>query len=131
MNITGVFNDGGFRIRFNATGANSSDISYWAVDNIALTRVCPAPGSIEADFMPEDSVLVSWEEPTPPISEWKQWDDGVHYRFYWFWNIKGYLVRYCHSLDTRITGRFKGAVLTTVGFIPADVSACFKIAYGW
>jgi hypothetical protein len=130
LNISGAFNPGRLRIRFNATGVNSSDIDYWAVDNIALTRICPAPDSIETIFIPstEDSVLVAWEEPTPPISEWKQWDDGVPYTGIGFGTSKESWFNFAIRWTPELLKDLKGASITAVGFIPYDVSACFKIA---
>ncbi len=130
LNIAGAFNSGAFRIRFLAQGENSSDINYWAVDNIALTRICPAPDFIEADpILPaEDSVLVSWEEPIPPISEWKQWDDGVHYGHIGFNTGKETWTGIAARWTPELLMELKGAVLTKIGFIPSDLRAFFKIA---
>jgi hypothetical protein len=130
LNIAGAFNAGGCRIRFNVAGENSSDINYWAIDNIALTRLCPAPDSIAAIFIPssEDSVLVAWEEPTPPISEWKQWDDGEPYTGIGFGTSKESWFNFAIRWTPELLKELKGASITAVGFIPYDVSACFKIA---
>jgi hypothetical protein len=130
LNISGAFNPGVLRIRFNATGENSADINYWAVDNIALTRVCPAPAYIEADLKPPsvDSVLVSWEEPIPPISEWKQWDDGIHYSSAGFGTGKESWTGIAARWTPELLMEVKGAVLTKIGFIPSDNRAFFKIA---
>ncbi|HPI85666.1 MAG TPA: T9SS type A sorting domain-containing protein [Bacteroidales bacterium] len=130
LDIAGAFNTGRLRIRFNATGVNSSDISYWAVDNIALTRICPAPDSIETTLIPssEDSVQVTWAEPTPPIAEWRQWDDGVPANGIGFGTSKDSWFNFAIRWTPELLIELKGASITAVGFIPYDVSACFKIA---
>jgi len=130
LNIAGAYNQGAFRIRFEAIGENSSDIDYWAVDNIALSSVCPPPENIQAILAPpsEDSVLVSWEEPTPPISEWKQWDDGAPYDGIGFGTEKNSWCDLAIHWTPELLADLKGASITSVGFIPGDVSACFKIA---
>jgi len=135
MNISGAFNvgeykTGAFRIRFNATGENSTDISYWAVDNISLTRICPAPDSIEISLMPptEDSIRVTWEEPLPPLTEWKQWDDGMHYESIGFGTGKETWTGIAARWTPEMLREIKGAVLTKIGFIPCDLRAFFKIA---
>lgn len=130
LNIAGAFNPGTLRIRFNATGENSSDINYWAVDNISLTRICPAPDSIEATFIPssEDSVLVTWEEPTPELHKWWQYDDGSQFEKFGF----GVSKYQWHSFAVRWSPEqlleIKGALLTAIGFIPGEGSAFYKIA---
>jgi len=130
MNIAGDFNAGAFRIRFNATGENSSDINYWAIDNISLTRICPAPDSIDAEILPptEDSILVSWEEPSPPIAEWKQYDDGVYFNSIGFGTEKNSWFSLAVRWTPDLLVDMKGAFVTAVGFIPGSVSACFQIA---
>lgn len=52
----------GFRIRFRAAGANSSDILNWYIDNIAITPVC-YPASNPHAGQNGNGVLLSWSPP--------------------------------------------------------------------
>ena len=130
LNITNFFNDDHFRIRFNAKGANSGDIEYWAVDNITIRQECYPPEQVSAIFKPPelDSVLVSWDEAVPPIEEWKQWDDGVNANGLGFGTSKDSWFGFAAHWTPDMLAEYKGAAITAIGFVPCDLSACFKIA---
>jgi hypothetical protein len=130
LDITTFLNDNHFKIRFNAKGENSDDIEYWAVDNITIRRECYPPDNVRANLKPpsQDSVLVSWDEPVPPIEEWKQWDDGVPYNGIGFGTSKDSWFDFAIRWTPELLVDLKGASITAVGFIPGDVSACFKIS---
>ena len=130
LNITNFFNDDHFRIRFNAVGENSGDIEYWAVDNISIRQECYPPEHVSAIFKPPepDSVLVSWDEAVPPIEEWKQWDDGVNANGLGFGTSKSSWFGFAAHWTPEMLAEYKGAAITAIGFVPCDLSACFKIA---
>lgn len=51
-----------FRIRFRATGVNSSDIFGWFVDNIHIYPVCYPARNLEGEVQ-DDDVLLTWSPP--------------------------------------------------------------------
>lgn len=55
-----------FKIRFTATGMNSSDIIYWQVDNIHIYRECAAPLNLQASQPSPGinyNVQLEWDAP--------------------------------------------------------------------
>lgn len=130
IDITNKFNEDSFKIRFVTCGENSSDIEYWAVDNISITYHCLPPDSLLAELTPPpgDSIRVTWEEPSPEIAEWREWDDGVFSskiglgvsKYEWF----GFAIRWTPEQMQEL----KNARITAVGIIPGEVSAFFKLS---
>ena len=130
INITHIFNDGGFRIRFTAQGENSAHINLWAVDNIAVRREFYPPENITASILPssEDSILVSWDEPLPEIAEWREWDDGILANKVGFGSGKNDWASCAILWSPEQLAALKGANLTAIGFIPGEGSTFYKIA---
>ncbi len=73
-----------FRVRFTASGAVTTDIFNWLVDNVNIYRVCaPATELTAVVNLPfVEQVLLNWESPTggtgPGVSAWLGWDNGVN-----------------------------------------------------
>ncbi len=130
INITGVFNDGYFSIRFLAEGDNSPDIEYWAVDNISARYLPLPPTDVLANFGPDSSppVYIDWNAPATWISEWQQWDDGVHHSSVGFGTGKETWTGIAARWTPELLLELKGAELTAIGFIPSDLRAFFKVA---
>ena len=52
----------GFRVRFRATGANSSEIFNWFIDNIHIYPVCYPP--VDLAGVPDgDMIRLTWSPP--------------------------------------------------------------------
>jgi len=51
-----------FRVRFNATGANSSDILGWFIDNVHIYPVCYPPKNLEGEQV-VNNILLTWSPP--------------------------------------------------------------------
>ena len=72
-----------FRVRFTASGAVTTDIFNWLVDNVHIYQVCAPPINLTAEVnLPfVEQVILNWEAPEstgPGISAWLGWDDGVN-----------------------------------------------------
>lgn len=74
-----------FKIRFTATGINSTDIINWQIDNIHVYRECAAPLDLQASQPSPGinyNVQLEWDAPNNPDPGpwvWMNWDDGVNY----------------------------------------------------
>jgi hypothetical protein len=130
INISDVFNDGSFRIRFFAEGDNSSDVDYWAVDNISARYIGPPPTNVDANLGPDSSppVFITWDAPESWISEWRQWDDGEQYTSIGAATMKDQWLACAIRWTPDQLADLKGADLTAIGFIPGDLTAFYKIA---
>ena len=130
VNPDGYFTHDAFRIRFLAEGENSANISYWAVDNIALTRICTSPRFLGAYVIDpeEDTILLNWSEPMPPLAEWIQWDDGEHDGNMGWGDGKESWHSIAAHWTPALLQNFNGVALTEIGFIPSDPRAFFKVA---
>ncbi|MGI6341657.1 MAG: choice-of-anchor J domain-containing protein [Bacteroidales bacterium] len=74
-----------FKIRFNANGALSSDIVYWAVDNVKVYYewILNAPENLTANREGDSDIFVKWDGihldgPAPIQTEWLHYDDGIN-----------------------------------------------------
>jgi hypothetical protein len=72
-----------FRVRFTASGAVTTDIFNWLVDNVHIYRVCAEPVNLTAavNFPYLEQVVLNWEAPSgsgPGPSGWLLWDNGVN-----------------------------------------------------
>ncbi len=61
-----------FRVRFVATGVNSSDISAWYIDNINIYRTCLAPDALSTLINDDGKVELSWM-PGGSCGDWYNW----------------------------------------------------------
>ncbi|MFO7614793.1 MAG: hypothetical protein R6W71_09165, partial [Bacteroidales bacterium] len=68
------------KLRFEASGLNSSDISSWSIDNIRVYRECHGSSYLTAEVY-SNHVRLYWEPPYIPYPyPWPlQWDNGVNY----------------------------------------------------
>lgn len=73
-----------FKVRLMATGANSTNINKWCIDNIGVYSFCGAPYNLKTDInMPHSGceILVTWDPPVvapPDTSGWLNWDNGIN-----------------------------------------------------
>ena len=72
-----------FRVRFTASGAVTTDIFNWLVDNVHIYRVCAEPINLTAavNFPYLEQVVLNWEAPSgsgPGPSGWLVWDNGTN-----------------------------------------------------
>lgn len=69
VDITDVAKGHLFKVRFTATGINTSDINYWQIDNIHVYRECAAPLNLQVSNpspMSGCNLLLEWDEPYEP-----------------------------------------------------------------
>jgi len=130
VKISDHITGGIFMIRFTARGESSSDIEYWAIDNIALNKSCVPPKNVEAQLgpVPEDSIRITWQEPWPTLAEWRQWDDGVQYSLMSFAMGKDNWTACASRWDPEHLTDLKDAYLTAVGLIPGEATTYYKVA---
>jgi hypothetical protein len=63
------------KLRFEATGSNSSDISFWSVDNIQVYRGCKSSDYLDVKINITLSCLeVHWKPPAGPFEYLLSWD---------------------------------------------------------
>ncbi|MEI6899347.1 MAG: T9SS type A sorting domain-containing protein, partial [Bacteroidota bacterium] len=78
LDISGV-NGKPFKVRFTASGNNSSDIFHWYVDNICVYGVGIGPDSFTAHLQ-GSNVMLNWDSPpcdtVPGSLAWFIFDDG-------------------------------------------------------
>jgi hypothetical protein len=73
-----------FRVRFTASGALTTDIFNWLIDNVNVYRVCAPVTELtaEVNFPNLDQVVLNWVAPGGGtgggVSGWLLWDDGVN-----------------------------------------------------
>ncbi len=85
IEITRYIKDNTFRVRFKATGQNSSHIQSWYVDNINIYRTCDPPKNLEGAYVWKQGgnygVQLCWEAPDYPYfnSDWIYWDNGQNF----------------------------------------------------
>ena len=71
-----------FRVRFTASGALTTDIFNWLIDNVHVYRVCAPVTELtaEVNFPNLDQVVLNWEAPGGGggggVSGWLAWDNG-------------------------------------------------------
>ncbi|HPT03246.1 MAG TPA: hypothetical protein PLJ84_11665 [Bacteroidales bacterium] len=87
IRITNKVRDKAFKIRFTASGASSSEIYYWSVDNIHVYRDFPLspPVNFDATLLVYsggawNDMYLTWSPPViPDINPvWIHWDDGTN-----------------------------------------------------
>ncbi len=128
IDITNYLSENFFRIRFLAHGVSSDAIESWALDNIAVTLSCQPPTDVTAAIgpEPEDSILVTWQEPWPTLEEWREWDDGIQDETIGFGVGKEAYVACAARWTSEDLEDLKGARLTAIGFIPGEASTFYK-----
>jgi len=78
INIHSIAKNQVFKVRFLATGLNSSEINNWSIDNIHIYRKCDGAVNLQLDESLDYNEL-QWEGPDGcGIDEWIHWDDGVN-----------------------------------------------------
>jgi hypothetical protein len=69
-----------FKIRFRATGANSSDILHWYIDNICIYAKCKPPKNLHVTLIDDKAITLTWQEPQCMFNPaWLHWDDGINF----------------------------------------------------
>jgi hypothetical protein len=114
-----------FKVRFQATGTNSSNIQGWFVDNIHLYRMCNGALSL---FIEEqlDYNILHWQPPTGCYDEWLHWDNGFN---------SGQSIGTGESVEFDVAARWEPAQLPDfpelyiwqVDFFPAESQAIYHV----
>jgi hypothetical protein len=115
-----------FKVRIVARGLNSSDISYWAIDNLYIYRDCWNATDLVL-YESSGFNTVYW---TPPIIGcgpwWFHWDDGVN---------SGNSIGTGDSAEFSVAARWdpdqlielNGVPIVRISFFPAEVQAEYSI----
>ncbi|MBP6871326.1 MAG: carboxypeptidase regulatory-like domain-containing protein [Bacteroidales bacterium] len=117
-----------FKIRFQATGANSIDILSWFVDNIHVYRSCD--GITELDAQADGNlsgIELTWVGPDLDIvDEWIHWDDGV---FSGTSIGTGEAVQFdvAHRWEPAQMTEWEGASVTEIAFVPAEANCAYYV----
>jgi len=116
-----------FKVRFLATGENSSAINRWALDNIHIYRTCDGLWDVWLEENPDYNTL-EWDGygRWGWFDGWFNWDDGV---------FSGNSIGLGEPAEFEFASRwepaqliiFPGAVITEVAFVPAEVNADYRI----
>ncbi|NTV82851.1 MAG: hypothetical protein HGA23_00945, partial [Bacteroidales bacterium] len=68
------------KFRFHIYGEESTDVSYWMMDNIRVEYTCLPPYELHAELTEDqDSILVSWQHHYSGLEQGLQYDDGVKF----------------------------------------------------
>lgn len=78
--LTRYAHDDLVKFRFRAYGDHSSDVTFWILDNILVSRYCYPPQALQAELnLSQDSVAISWENIYRQKERWIHWDDSIPY----------------------------------------------------
>jgi hypothetical protein len=128
LNIKSQAMDKVFKIRFQASGANSLDILSWFVDNIHVYRACDGVTELTAEAVYEQSgIVLNWIGPsTPNVDIWIQWDDGV---FSGTSIGTGEAVQFdvAHRWEPAQMIEWEGASVTEIAFVPAEAQCSYYV----
>jgi hypothetical protein len=114
-----------FKVRFRASGAESTNIQNWIIDNISIYRSCLAPEDLNASYAPSGFAM-TWTLPGATfVDQWMQWDDDVNFT----------AIGTGGSVEFDVAARwepyqlneFQNGIITAVGFFPAEPDAYYKI----
>ena len=114
-----------FRIRFLATGLNSTEINSWTIDNIHLFRNCLEPSDLQVEEHLNYNQL-NWDGWTGCGDAWIHWDDGVN---------SGNSIGTNDSVEFDVAARwtpeqlaaYQGASVFRIAFFPAESSATYHV----
>jgi len=68
------------RFRFHLYGVESTDVSYWMMDNIRVEYTCHPPYELHSELTEDqDSILVSWQHHYSGMEQWLHYDDGAKF----------------------------------------------------
>jgi hypothetical protein len=123
-----AINKGGyvFKIRFLATGVNSTDISCWLIDNIHIYRTCYEAVDLELEENWGYNEL-SWSPSfTGCYDNWIHWDDGAN---------SGNSIGTNTAVEFDVAARWKpaqlteysGSPITEIAFFPAEDQADYNV----
>ncbi len=80
--ITNATGGNDFKVVFEASGATSSNILDWHIDNIKVSRGCDPPTKLWGEPIYEGpNMHVAWSAPAclQPIEPWEHWDSGLNF----------------------------------------------------
>jgi hypothetical protein len=126
INIRGITMGKIFRVRFHATGVNSSDIQRWSIDNIHIYRECEGISDMQLEENWDYNYLDWWGFGGGGIDEWIHWDDGVNDNN----SIgTGGAVEFdvAARWDAEQIGYFHDCAISEIAFFPAEESASYAV----
>jgi hypothetical protein len=122
-----LYNEEGrmFKIRFIATGNNSSEIQSWSIDNIHITRNCQNSTSAQVEEH-YDHNTVYWSPPTG-CGPWSiNWDDGINSG-----NSIGTgsqaIFQVAARWDSFQINEYDGERIHAISFFPAETQANYRV----
>jgi hypothetical protein len=113
-----------FKVRFQATGANSLDIVGWYIDNIHVYRVCKAPKDLYDPNTQMGGIEMSWMDPFD-FEQWLHWDDGTNYNAFGTGNSVEFDVA-ARWTPSQLS-QFQNGILKEVAFFPNEPAATYSI----
>jgi hypothetical protein len=78
IDISTSAKDHPFKIRFRASGENSTNINYWLIDNIIVYIDYMPPLNLNADVISMGDVHLYWEAPEGSNNSFIHYDNGVN-----------------------------------------------------
>ncbi len=82
FDITNIAKGNVFKVRFLATGENTTNILNWQIDNIHIYRSCPAPTNLNVSIPDPnnhgDQFLLEWTDAAGLPDKWIYWDNGTN-----------------------------------------------------
>jgi hypothetical protein len=130
INITPQAMNKVFKVRFQATGANSLHILSWFVDNIHIYRSCAGATDLNAlavSNATQYGIELNWTEPeNDDIDVWIHWDDGVN---------SGNSIGTGAAAEFDVAARwdpaqlamYAGASVTEIAFFPAEAASTYNV----
>jgi len=114
------------KLRFEASGSNSLDISFWSVDNIQVYRECNASVNLAVGINYTLSCIeVHWMPPAGPFDHWLSWDKSEPYTIIG----TGYIAQFdvAARWTPEMLSNFSGYEITQVAFAPTEASCEYSI----
>ena len=110
-----------FKIRFVASGALSSDILSWFVDNISIERVCYPPQDLMVEGYSAGQSILYWRTPDfdGADEEWIMWDDGMN-NGDGIGLAGGGVFSIASHWDADMITQYDGQYITKIRFFPYD-----------
>ncbi len=115
-----------FRVRFLATGSNSSDIHKWSIDNIHVYRKCDGIYEVELEENIDYNQIDWLGYGGSCIDEWLHWDDGVN---------SGNSIGTGEPVEFEVAARWDheqleylgGLTISEIAFFPAEGAASYSV----
>lgn len=120
-----------FRFRFRAYGPQSSDVTFWVVDNIRVTRHCVPPQDLSVVLDENsDSVIITWNNFYKGDEKNIHWDDGIPYTSIGFGEPPEMPFEAAVRWDSAGLQDYFGYELTNIGFYLTEPEA-FYVFKAW